>query len=358
MKDLILEKPCFCPRKRKRCDCIRPDTANDQWLFSRYSTGWKCGLHADWTELNDCVEGALNEYEGGPAKKRRYFFVTILRDPVHRYISEFRHVQRGATWKTSRHWCGGREFNDLPLCYKVCGLCSILIFKCMGHSTTDLKCLGHSKTDFKCLGCSTTDFKCLGRFTTDFKWLGRYTTDFQCLGNFGAFLIYFSVFLQGANWTGVDIEQFMDCSFNLASNRQTRMLADLNLVGCYNATATESEERGKVLLASAKANLARMAYFGLTEQQQASQYVFEETFKLDFEVAFEQYNATLSSLTFNELTQAQLERIRQLNNLDVELYAYASSLLDQRFQQIKQGDPYFDQHWDRLGRANVTEHYS
>ena len=29
------------------------------WLFSRYSTGWKCGLHPDWTELTGCVDKYL-----------------------------------------------------------------------------------------------------------------------------------------------------------------------------------------------------------------------------------------------------------------------------------------------------------
>ena len=29
------------------------------WLFSRYSTGWKCGLHPDWTELVGCVDAYL-----------------------------------------------------------------------------------------------------------------------------------------------------------------------------------------------------------------------------------------------------------------------------------------------------------
>lgn len=72
VRDLNLETPCICPRKRKRCDCFRPNTINEQWLFSRYSTGWKCGLHADWTELTDCVETALDEYEG-LAKRRRLF---------------------------------------------------------------------------------------------------------------------------------------------------------------------------------------------------------------------------------------------------------------------------------------------
>ena len=76
VKDLNVPSPCLCPRKRKRCDCFRPNTQNEQWLFSRYSTGWKCGLHADWTELTDCVEDALNEYEGS-AKKRRLDLSTL-----------------------------------------------------------------------------------------------------------------------------------------------------------------------------------------------------------------------------------------------------------------------------------------
>lgn len=70
VKDLNLENPCVCTKKRKRCDCFRPNTDNKQWLFSRYSTGWKCGLHADWTELTDCVEDALDEYENYPRKRR------------------------------------------------------------------------------------------------------------------------------------------------------------------------------------------------------------------------------------------------------------------------------------------------
>ena len=32
-------------------------------------------------------------------RMRRYFYITILRDPIKRYISEFRHVERGGTWR-------------------------------------------------------------------------------------------------------------------------------------------------------------------------------------------------------------------------------------------------------------------
>lgn len=50
----------------------------------------------------------------------RYFYITLLREPISRYLSEFRHVQRGATWRNSRHWCGGHAATpqELPRCYK------------------------------------------------------------------------------------------------------------------------------------------------------------------------------------------------------------------------------------------------
>lgn len=114
VRDLELQRPCSCQRRRKRCFCFRPNR-NENWLFSRYSTGWKCGLHADWTELTNCVDTELNKIEG-EGIKRRYFYLTIIRDPVARYLSEFKHVQRGATWRGARHWCGGTQAN-IPQCY-------------------------------------------------------------------------------------------------------------------------------------------------------------------------------------------------------------------------------------------------
>lgn len=79
--DLDLKRPCACPITRKRCYCFRPHS-NQSWLFSRYTTGWKCGLHADWTELTSCVDEKLDELE--ETLKRRYFYITLLREPVSR----------------------------------------------------------------------------------------------------------------------------------------------------------------------------------------------------------------------------------------------------------------------------------
>jgi len=60
--------PCVCRRRRKRCDC--GDSSGRQWLFSRYSSGWVCGLHADWTELHDCVPGYLDKREAQRRQRR------------------------------------------------------------------------------------------------------------------------------------------------------------------------------------------------------------------------------------------------------------------------------------------------
>ena len=62
--------PCRCTKGRKRCECRNSD--HHIWLFSRFSVGWPCGLHADWTELHDCVHQEMNRLER-KERRRRYF---------------------------------------------------------------------------------------------------------------------------------------------------------------------------------------------------------------------------------------------------------------------------------------------
>ena len=50
---------------------------------------------------------------------RNYFFVTFLRDPVLRFLSEFKHVSRqGAPWRAATLKCRGRgpTAQELPPC--------------------------------------------------------------------------------------------------------------------------------------------------------------------------------------------------------------------------------------------------
>jgi len=288
VQDIDLAKPCLCHRRRNRlnrrklhCDCFRPGTKDSNWLFSRYSTGWKCGLHPDWTELTGCVDKYLVGLEGGLID-RRYFYITFLRDPVDRYLSEWRHVQRGATWKNAELRCGNQSWaNILPKCYE------------------DVSDDGFEE-----------------------------------------------------DWSGVPIQEFMACSDNLASNRQTRMLADLELVHCYNKTSMDPHRRDLIMLNSAKSNLERMAYFGMTEEQKISQYLFEETFNLEFKTSFQQYNKsdTHSGASKERLDESILEKIRTINHLDIELHKFAHKLLKDRFESMKETDESFQDHMQRLGK--------
>ncbi|KTG36268.1 hypothetical protein cypCar_00007483 [Cyprinus carpio] len=67
VQNVRLELPCDCRPGQKKCTCYRPNR-KETWLFSRFSTGWSCGLHADWTELTNCVPGVLNKKESKSKK--------------------------------------------------------------------------------------------------------------------------------------------------------------------------------------------------------------------------------------------------------------------------------------------------
>ncbi|XP_077393873.1 heparan-sulfate 6-O-sulfotransferase 3-B [Festucalex cinctus] len=256
VRNIRLEQPCDCKAGQKKCTCHRPGK-DESWLFSRFSTGWSCGLHADWTELTNCVPVIMDKKEV-QRNKRNFYYITMLRDPVSRYLSEWKHVQRGATWKTALHMCDGRSptQDELPTCYN------------------------------------------------------------------------------GEDWSGVTLADFMRCPSNLANNRQVRMLSDLSLVGCYNLSSMNESQRDHILLSSAMSNLKNMAFYGLTEFQRKTQYLFERTFSLRFISPFTQINSTRAANV--DLSEAVRRRIEELNFLDVQLYDYAKDLFLQRFQFSRQ----------------------
>lgn len=254
VRDLRVTHPCICHRRRRRCDC--KNASNRHWIFSRYSTGWVCGLHADWTELHECVNGMLNRMEK-TRRHRRYLYITMLRSPIQRYLSEWKHVQRGSSWASAKLQCNGRHASvkDVPFCYR------------------------------------------------------------------------------GENWTLVSLENFTSCPHNLAHDRQTRMLANLSLVGCYNRSAVSPPHRRlQLLLESAKQNLRNMAYFGLVEHQSASQFLFERTFNVNFTRDFVQHHNTHASRV--EISPQMQRRVEDRNSLDLQLYRYAESLFFARLNYV------------------------
>jgi len=138
----------------------------------------------------------------------------------------------------------------------------------------------------------------------------------------------------GENWEGVSLDEFMACPFNLANNRQTRMLADLTLVGCYNRSAfTDPAERDRIMLRSAMDNLRSMVFFGLTERQVDSQHLFEHAFNIHFTEDFEQRNSTNAYRV--DVSEDQMRMIESRNSLDIRLYRYALQLFDERVQRLR-----------------------
>lgn len=267
VRNLRLERKCEkIVEMKPRFMCKRPNS-DEFWLYSRYSTGWVCGLHADWTTWKSCLPKVLkSRLSEDNFKRTKLFYITLLRDPIDRFLSEFKHVQRGATWTSSKFLCNGKQYHP-PTCYK------------------------------------------------------------------------------GANWSDVSLHKFLDCTYNLAFNRQTRMLANLTEVGCKNNDTkvdyfNYSKPYCKRMLQSAMRNLRSMAYFGLVEYQRESQYLFERTFGLKFKKKFSQVpvNKTISSETWSTLTTTLLLRIRKVTRLDRQLYSYAKALFFRRLKYFKKVD--------------------
>ncbi|KHJ98885.1 heparan sulfate 6-sulfotransferase [Oesophagostomum dentatum] len=187
----------------------------------------------------------------------QYFYTTFLREPIARFISEYRHVNRGATWIASRHICNGRAptSDELPLCFD------------------------------------------------------------PHLG-----------------WDDVSLDEFLHCPFNLAFNRQTRMLADLTLVNCYARNGMDPKTRNRILLESAKSNLRNMAFFGIKERMDDSQVMFERLFNLSFNRKLSAWSRSKSNDT--DVTPEQMRLIREHNELDIQLYDYALKLFEHRFAAV------------------------
>ncbi|GFN89223.1 cohesin subunit sa-1 [Plakobranchus ocellatus] len=214
--DLVVDPPCLCKDGVKKCECI---TKNKRvWLFSRHSTGWVCGLHADWTELNGCVD---KWFQKADIVSRRKF---------------------------RRH--------------------------------------------------------------------------------------------------------------NLAFNRMTRMLSNLSRVNCYNRTGLDEDLISRTLVKSAKENLLDFAFFGIVEEQEKTQFLFEQTFGLKFKRVFQQkQNTHVERLN---VSQEMRDVVIRTNRPDIELYQFAKDLFYQRVETMEKRlgysvEEYFDHYREADGKLMEEE---
>ena len=139
-------------------------------------------------------------------------------------------------------------------------------------------------------------------------------------------------------WPDLTIEKFLSCRSNWANNRQTRMLADLESLGCYGNKLHPPKEKDRLMLESAKENLRNFAFFGLTEYQRESCVLFERTFgvKLKLETQQRPMSSLHSAPVLQDLwnNNKLYDRIATVNRLDMELYEYALQLFSKRVRAI------------------------
>lgn len=88
-----------------------------------------------------------------------------------------------------------------------------------------------------------------------------------------------------------------------------------------------------------------------------SQYVFEETFGVKFKSPFTQNEDTYSQSTLDKATAEELELVKVVNALDIEVYAFAEQLLHSRFKELKDLDSNFEEHYNYLGEEH-GRHFS
>ena len=215
----------------------------------------------------------------------RIEFITLLKEPLWRYISEWNHIRTfGGVWKGS----------------------------------------------YRCNGI----------------WAKEYETP-SCVN--------------GNEWKNVSLEVFSKCPFNLALNRQTRMLSNRTLAGCYNNSFISKKALNKILLESAKKNLAQMKFFGLSEFMYLNQYLFEKTFpgiifaknleekRNQLELFSEHRGLSIRFQTWSfsligdiKKSSPSLMKIIKANiKLDIELYKFAKELFFKRVTRVLENDEKF-----------------
>ena len=146
-----------------------------------------------------------------------------------------------------------------------------------------------------------------------------------------------------SKWRNQTFSEFLNCKHNLANNRQTRMLANFNTLGCgvmkcVYQTGSCSQKMKQLsemkLLESAKHTLISLAFFGLAEYPIQSEYLFLKTFnekKFRFTHPMSENNETKVLKNVSKY----LRKIEENNHLDIKLYEFAKMIFFKRINYFK-----------------------
>jgi heparan sulfate 6-O-sulfotransferase HS6ST1 len=281
-------KVCSFDARKKTYKCIL-NSYKQPIYFNRYVLRM-CDIHATFAELKYCVQNVLKDrsyvktlqYQDINERTNKQqtvkfnvyafdgqiHYLTFLRNPIDRYLSEYLHVKRGATWRQANRICNSQDIYANN-CYK------------------------------------------------------------------GAM-----------NWKSItSLDEFINCDYNQANNRMTRMLADYDTLGCSilrcwtessNCSRSLKKELDEQMLNSAMKTLEnQIGFFGLNEYQNLSYRLFERVYNGKFIFSNETKFLVESNRHLNKATKEQIYLIHEKNNLDIRLYKFAKKLFFMRLQSFE-----------------------
>ena len=124
------------------------------------------------------------------------------------------------------------------------------------------------------------------------------------------------------------LAEFISCQGNRAKNRAVRMLADLRRISC--TSDSPSPDILSQMLQSAKSNLAKLPFFGLRDQFEASQYLFTWTFGLHFHQGITQQLNESLYFNWDSISDTDLASVKTQNAHDLQLYKFGQKLFSER----------------------------
>lgn len=137
------------------------------------------------------------------------------------------------------------------------------------------------------------------------------------------------------------LENFIDrAELAQYSNTQTAYLGGKLLLKMSIKTAREAkrmmsiEKQGRANLSLAKERLEQMEFFGITEMFDESMHLLSYTFDWEPIQEFERHNQGSNTKTADAYSQSLIDRLHDLNQLDLELYQYGRNLFSKRYKQL------------------------
>lgn len=248
----------------------------DDFLLSRYSIGWPCGVHASFHRLVQCVPQKL--------KRRKLLYISNLRHPVERVVSEYFHGIEG--WADNLH--GDTKHWPLPV---------------------DFFCNGTKRDGFPG-GCNGMQAG-FGLFPLNQEEMSRNRAEPERSSG-----------MQGRR---ISLFDYLLCPATYKNNRQTKMLA-LNQ-SCVPVNGSLNREE---LVRSAIGALIALDFFGIAERMRESQLLFEFTFGVRFKV---KASASKKTPYRQYLHPAQVRMIEQLEDMDMAVYNAAKHIFQRRLAE-------------------------